>query len=276
MEMAGLDDDTAALSAILQRLHQERGVDFRRFKEGTLQRRIARRLSARRLKDYVAYMDLLDRDPGEYDALFNDLTINVTNFFRDEQAFTALRRTLQTRVADASGRYRVWCAACATGEEPYSVAMLLTEILGDAGSPAELEILATDIDRQALQRARGGLYPRAALEQMPPDWVKRFFLREGDRLRVVGALRNLVTFHEHNLFDPPPVAEVDLLLCRNVLIYFNRNTVEEVLLGFHRALRPGGLLLIGRSEVPVARAHRLFECVDFPGRLYRSRRMATP
>ena len=276
MEAAGLNNGSTALNAILQRLHRERGVDFRRFKEGTLQRRVAKRLIKRGLHDYAAYIDLLDRDPGECDALFNDLTINVTDFFRDEIAFTALRLALQARLAGVSGRFRVWCAACATGEEPYSVARLLSEILGGAGRGLELGILATDIDRQALQRAQGGLYPRAALEQMPPDWVERFFLREGDRLRVVRALRELVTFREHNLFDPPPVAEVDLLLCRNVLIYFNRDTVEEVLLGFHRALRPGGLLLIGRSEVPGARAHPLFRCVDFPGRLYESRGMATP
>lgn len=260
------------LQRLLEKIYRERGFDFREYRESTLTRRLARRLQARGVQSYAGYARVLDQDPVEYDRLFNDLTINVTGFFRDE-AFKALEEivlpTLMERKGQPQRCFRIWSAGCATGEEPYSIAMLLLEFLGRDIARRDCSILATDIDTRTLQRAGEGVFGPKALEGIRPEWRDRYFITAGAGSRVRPFIRKLVTFQAHNLVSDPPYCDLDLVVCRNVLIYFTPPLQTRVLKGFHQGLKRGGFLFLGKAETPTAETKGLFRCVDRKARLYR-------
>ncbi len=276
------------LQRLLEKVYRERGFDFREYKESTLTRRLARRLHARGAKTYADYARILDQDPAEYDKLFNDLTINVTSFFRDDVAFKALEEVvLPVFTGRGAKNIRIWSAGCATGEEPYSIGVLLLEILGPeinlwdvtpsttlrlgSGQGSGHRILATDIDAKTLDRAREGVFGPKEVEGIRPAWLKRYFVAEDQAFRVQPALRQLVTFEEHNLVSDPPYHDLDLVVCRNVLIYFAPALQTRVLKGFHEGLKAGGFLLLGKAEVPMGETRGLFQCVDSKAKLYLKR-----
>ena len=289
-----MTEDRNELQHLLEKVYRERGFDFREYRESTLTRRLGRRLRARGAETYADYARVLDQDPTEYDRLFNDLTINVTSFFRDDVAFKALEEVVlpaligreegETRrkgdrdrergspcppVPPSPCLLRIWSAGCATGEEPYSIAMLLLETLGTRVDEFEITVLATDIDAKALDRAREGVFGPKDVEGIRPAWLERYFVAEGEAFRVRPALRQLVTFEVHNLVSDPPYRDLDLVVCRNVLIYFAPALQTRVLKGFHEGLREGGFLLLGKAEVPVGETRGLFHCVDRKAKLYR-------
>ncbi|MBN6152244.1 PAS domain-containing protein [Xanthomonas sp. AmX2] len=265
--------DEETLRDILSMLGVRTGHDFHHYKRATVLRRIERRLQVNLLKDIASYRDFLAANEAETGALLSDMLISVTNFFRDREAFEALERdivpSLMERGRD-SGAVRVWTPGCATGEEPYSIAMLLCDEAARMESPPPVQVFATDIDERALARARAGLYPDSIVTDVPPARLREYFGREHHQYRVKKHVRDRVLFALHNVLRDPPFSRVDLICCRNLLIYLDRDIQARLLQMFHFALNPGGYLFLGSSESADA-ASALFEPVDKKSRIFRAR-----
>ncbi|MBB3343612.1 chemotaxis protein CheB [Luteimonas sp. RC10] len=263
-----------AIRDILEILHSRTGHDFRHYKRATVLRRIERRMQVSLQSDLSAYCEHLRRDIDEPRALLDDMLIGVTNFFRDREAFEALERDVVPGLFDdrESGP-RVWVPGCATGEEAYSIAILLADHADSLASPRGFQVFASDIDEHAIATGRTGLYPEAILTDVPPARLRQFFSKEQNRYRVNKAIRDRVLFALHNALRDPPFSRVDLISCRNLLIYLDRDIQMRLLELFHFALRPGGLLFLGSSESADAAA-QYFEVVDKRNRIFRARAQA--
>jgi len=260
-----------ALSGVLALLKARTGHDFNDYKRATIVRRLERRLQVNQLPDLPRYRDFLERHPSETRALLKDLLISVTNFFRDKEVFDKLGQDiLPNLLADKAlqDHVRAWVPACATGEEAYSIAMLVTECAERLGAAPAVQIFATDIDEEALQAARVGFYPESIALDVSETRLRRFFVRESGGYRVHSAIREMVMFAPHNVLRDPPFSRIDLVTCRNLLIYLNREVQTRVLDIFHFALRPRGYLVLGSSEsvddrsesfAPVDKVHRIFQ-----------------
>ncbi len=270
---AHLTRENRGLRQLLEKIYHERGFDFREYRETTLRRRIGRRLRFRGQETYEEYARLLDQDPQEYNRLFDDLTINVTSFFRDQIAFEALaERVLPVIVRGdrrKKGPVRIWSAGCATGAEPYSIAILSRELAGGSNSLDKITIVGTDIDPKALDRARDGHFGSREVEGIQAAWIKKYFLKGGNDFRIRPMIQNLVDFHVHDLTKDPPLKDMDLVVCRNTLIYFTPALQIRVLKALHAGLKPRGFLLLGKAEVPTGETKHLFDCVEYKARLYR-------
>ncbi len=226
-------------------------VDFRDYKENTLNRRVARRMRALGIEGYDSYVDYCRTNVNEVDALHRDLLISVTRFFRDPDQFRNLRAELTSTLSNrASGPVRIWIVGCATGEEAYTVAIIIAEILGGIGSLAKrnVQIFATDIDQQAIEVARRGVYPITAAQDLAPDILADYFVVGDADITVRPELRAVTLFSHHNIFQDPPFINMDLVSIRNLLIYFNLSLQERVLSRLHYALASTGLLFLGTSE----------------------------
>jgi len=267
----------AAFRALLELVFQATRMDVTRYKEGTLWRQVERRLSILGLPSLDDYLALVRQDGEELKRLQRSFLISVTSFFRDPTAFEALTRAArELAAARAPGEtIRVWVPGCATGEEAYSIAIVLAEALGGVFDRVDLRVFATDIDETATRIARAGLYPASAVRRLGAELRQRYFVAEGELLRISRAIRERCVFAQHDLARQPPFMRMDLISCRNLLIYFQPSLQQEVFAKFHQGLNPGGLLLLGRSESTDAEAS-LFEVVDRHGRLYRRRAVATP
>jgi two-component system, chemotaxis family, CheB/CheR fusion protein len=264
-------DEAAVLSAILAQLRSRTGHDFDGYKRSTLLRRLGRRMRVSQTESLTGYLGYLRGSATEAEALFKDLLISVTNFFRDTEAFEALEdRAIPELFAGKAedGEVRVWVPGCATGEEAYSVAMLLCEQNTALGGGHTVQVFASDLDEEALDRAREGLYPEAIAADVSEERLRQFFTKEGAYYRVKRELRDAVLFTTHSLLKDPPFSRLDLITCRNLLIYLRRDLQEKVFELFHYALRPGGFLLLGTSE-SAEEASDLFETVSKEHRLYR-------
>ncbi|MEM9146938.1 MAG: chemotaxis protein CheB [Pseudomonadota bacterium] len=263
------------VSDLLQILLARTRVDFRDYKPTTVQRRIERRMTALGISSQQEYTTYCRSNPREVDALFKDLLISVTRFFRDTDEFLALRGFIEKMVAEsaqADQPLRIWISGCATGEEVYSIAMLVAEALGglDAISKDKVQIFATDIDTAALRIARAGRYSLAAADDIPTDFVARYFVRKEDRLCVADQLKEVVLFSVHNLCQDPPFLNVDLICCRNLLIYFGPSLQTKALSRLHFALKPNGYLFLGTAET-VGGAEDLFKMASEKAHIYRRR-----
>lgn len=227
-------------------------VDFRQYKETTINRRIQRRMIAKGINDFDTYVDLCRRSVEEIDALYRDLLISVTRFFRDWEQFVELRESINEQFKDhpTAQPIRVWVAGCATGEEAYSIAILLAEALGglDAISSDSIQIFATDIDEDALNVGRKGVYPYSAVADIPESLLHKYFDVKQDLVYLKPKLRHFVMFSRHNVFQDAPFISVDMVSIRNVMIYFNARLQERVLTRIVYALKPKGLLFLGTSE----------------------------
>ncbi len=257
LDRAGGDDEpwlAAPLVRVLQALHERTGLDFSLYKPTTVRRRVERRLLLRdEAEDIEAYAERLGCEPGEVDALYEDLLIGVTRFFRDHGAFRRLEETVLPELVSAlrgGEELRVWVAGCATGEEAYSLAMLILERFELEGISNPVKIFATDVHQHALDFAGEGVFPEAALEHVSTARRGRWFVNEGDSWRVVDRLRRTIVFAKHNLMEDPPFTRLHLVSCRNVLIYLQPTAQQKAVSLFHFALRPGGVLLLGPSETP--------------------------
>ncbi len=241
----------SSFGPVLEQLRHNYGIDFGEYKIPTVQRRIHRRMSFLHLADVHAYAHLLRDQPGELDELYKDLLIGVTEFLRDPEAFETLGRDILPAMINEPGReeLRVWVAGCATGEEAYSIGILVDEQVRASGYRGRVSIFATDMHRDSLAHAAAGLYERGRLENLGPERITRYFKEEPNgQLRVVPELRQRIIFSAHNVVSDPPFTKIDLLTCRNMLIYFQPATQERVLALFHFALRRGGCLFLGSSE----------------------------
>ena len=270
MPAQGGDLPPDLLDRLLSRLRDKLNFDFSGYKVGTLMRRIRRREIATGNHDLAAYLNWVETHPKELDLLARDILISVTAFFRDRDAFEALRgvvRDICVRKAPGSD-VRVWVAGCASGEEAYSIAILFAEALGDRLPQYRVQIFATDLDEEALNVARRGIYPAASMSEVPPDLLERHFRPVNHAYEVSKHLRDMTVFARHNLVSDPPFLRLDLVSCRNVLIYFDAPLQSKVLKTFHFGLNKDGYLFLGRSE-SVVQAEQLFTPLDRRERLFR-------
>ncbi|MCE7985329.1 MAG: PAS domain S-box protein [Caldilinea sp. CFX5] len=267
---------TAAQTTLTQLLAQLRvrtGHDFSGYKPATILRRITRRMQITQLTTLTAYLQRLRQDTHEAEALFRDLLINVTEFFRDPEAWAALESTIIPQLFAGKGRddrVRVWSVGCATGEEAYSIAILLIEYADALVAPPAIQVFASDLGKAALDFAREGCYPEAIADSIPATRLTRFFTKENSHYRARPELREAILFTQHNLLQAPPFSRLDLILCRNLLIYIQRDLQEKIFETFYYALRPEGYLFLGNAESAEGITD-LFETVDKRRRLYQRR-----
>lgn len=255
---------------LIQHIQASRGIDFRGYKRTSLERRIRRRMEEVGCEDFTSYHAFLEAHPQEFVDLLNTVLINVTSFFRDTEAWEVLRRDVVPRIVaskGASGHIRIWSVGCASGEEPYSLAMLFAEEFGTAEVCRRVKIYATDLDEQALNAARHAVYTPRDLEVVPEPLRERYFERHGDQYIFQRELRKCVIFGRHNIVADAPISRIDLLICRNLLIYLESDTQGIVLPRLHYALVNDGILFLGKAETQLARS-RMFEPVDLKSRIF--------
>jgi len=248
----------------LFRLLRTAGTDFSLYKKSMIARRLGRRMAVHKIESLTEYLKLLEENSAELDILFQDILIHVTSFFRDPEVFTALRDQIFPKILADRGPgepVRIWVPGCSTGEEVYSIAICLLEYLGDRSSTTRIQIFASDINELALERARAGIYPEEQLEGVSEERRHRFFTRVNGNYVVNQNIRELCVFARHDLTRDPPFSKLDLLSCRNVLIYFEPTLQKRVLVSFHYALRPTGLLMLGKTE-SISTFANLFAATD--------------
>jgi two-component system CheB/CheR fusion protein len=261
--------DEKALLEVLRYLRVHTGHDFARYKRATVLRRVARRLQVNLIEDIAGYLEFIRTHPSEINGLLHDLLISVTNFFRDREAFSVLGAHIPHIFAakQPGDQVRVWVPGCATGEEAYSVAILLFEHACRLDSPAGIQVFATDLDEDAIQIARAGVYPSTIEADVSPERLRRFFQRDQGRFKIRKEIRELVLFSAHDVLKDPPFSRLDLVTCRNLLIYLKIEAQQALFDIFHFALHPGGLLLLGGSE-NLSDSHALFAPLDKRARLF--------
>jgi two-component system, chemotaxis family, CheB/CheR fusion protein len=265
-----IGNEASQIAEIVHLLEANTDYDFRQYKHSTLTRRIRRRVTLRNLSSIDEYIHLLRDKPEELDALGRDLLICVTSFFRNPEAWEELRTEVLEKIAgekqQSSEPIRVWVPGCATGEEAYSLAMMLSEAVD--GRRERVQLFATDISNNALKVARAGLYPEVISADVSPERLRRFFVRDGDGYRVIKPLREMVVFASQDIKGDPPFSRVDLVSCRNLLIYLTPEAQKNILAKIHFALRRGGYLFLGNSETP-SRGTAPFDPISTKWRIYR-------
>ncbi len=273
--LKSFDEIVASAGPMLARiatvLRNRTGHDFHDYKHNTFLRRVQRRMQVTQTTSIESYLDHLRAEPDEAQNLLNDLLIGVTHFFRDRKEFEALEREVIPKIFEgktSNDHLRVWVLGCATGEEAYSIAILLREFSSRLDTVPHIQIFATDIDNRALAQARVGRFSASAVEDVTPERLARWFVKEGDTYCVVKELREMCIFSQHNLIKDAPFSRLDLVSCRNLLIYLNAELQNRVIPLFHFALRPGGFLFLGNSE-NVTRHSKLFATVDRRYRIFR-------
>ncbi len=259
-----------AFESLLEFLRDGRGFDYTSYRRLSLMRRFEKRMQAVRAATYEDYKDYLETHPEEYAELFNTILINVTGFFRDKEAWDLLAAEVLPSVLEAKGDeqpIRVWSAGCASGEEPYTMAMLLFEVLGGDGFRKRVKIYATDVDDEALAEAREALFTPKQLDNVPADLRERYFPEVNERYQFRSDVRRAVIFGRNDLLHDAPISRVDLLICRNTLMYFSPPAQERILANFSFALQPDGFLMVGKAEALQSRTH-LFEPYDLKRRVF--------
>jgi two-component system, chemotaxis family, CheB/CheR fusion protein len=258
------------LEVLLDYLRRSRGFDFTGYKRTSLTRRIDKRMQEVRADGYLSYLDHLEVDPEEFAQLFNTILLNVTSFFRDPPAWEYLSAEILPKLVAAKAEdepIRIWSAGCASGEEAYTLAMVVAEALGLEAVRERVKIYATDVDEEALSQARQARYTAKQVEGVPPELLERYFERNGDGYMVSKDLRRSVIFGRHDLIQDAPISRIDLLVCRNTLMYLNSETQAQVLAHFSFALREGGYLLLGKAEMLLAHSN-LFTSTDLKRRVF--------
>ncbi len=263
------DRPSEILPELLNLLAQRSGTDFSHYKVSTILRRIEHRQMLLNLSDLPAYLDWVRHHPQELDVLFQALLIGVTGFFRDPEVFACLEPYLEQRLLHKApgDALRIWVPGCSTGEEAYTLAIMVHRLLENHELKTPLQIFATDLDPQALAYARAGCYSQKALEHLSPELCKSYFTQTEDQFLLSKSLRNNVLFSQHDLTVNPPFLKLDLISCRNLMIYLGPGIQKSILPTFHTALNPEGLLLLGKSE-NVGAAHGLFKALHSPFKIY--------
>src|SRR6267142_1840386 len=267
------------LGRIFLSLRKQMGVDFSSYKESTLIRRIQRRMALHRIEKMSQYARFLRDNKKEIEALFDDLLINVTRFFRDEAVFRALKRflpsLLKNKSKDRQPELRAWVPGCATGEEVYSLAICILETLGRGPSKIRIQIFGTDLSESVIEHARLGIYSSAIEKDVSPARLKRFFIKRDGTYQIHRNVRDICTFARQNVCADPPFSRLDLISCRNVLIYLSADLHKRCIPQFHYALNPGGYLVLGPAE-SVGLYEQLFKLVDRKNKIYAKLAGATP
>jgi two-component system CheB/CheR fusion protein len=265
--------DEEQLRQVFRRLRTAHGVDFTHYKRSTLRRRLARRMALRQLQDLPDYIAVLEDDPAEAAALYQDFLIRVTGFFRDPEIFEGLRERVFPSLCESRSPkepIRIWVPGCASGEEVYSIAIVLVEYLKDRLSPSGVQIFGTDVSEVEIEKARAGYYLANIIEEVSEERLKRFFVKENHHYRIAKSIRDLCIFARQDVTRDPPFSRLDLVSCRNLLIYLDPRAQRHVMQVFHYALRVSGYLVLGPSET-VGPASDLFDLIDREHRLYARR-----
>ena len=258
---------------IIAHVHTRTGHDFSQYKRSTLLRRIQRRMQIYGVSTLETYLDTLRQNPTEASALFNDILIGVTSFFRDRQSWEELATDVIPQILksrESTETVRAWTIGCSTGEEAYGLAILLFEAFDKLEMHPQLQIFASDLDENSIQYAREGLYPTAIEADVSAERLERFFTLEGNHYRVRREVRDVVLFTHHSVLRDAPFSRLDLITCRNLLIYLEREIQNTVFDIFHYSLKPGGFLFLGSSE-SIDSAHEFFQTVDKTHRIYRTK-----
>jgi chemotaxis methyl-accepting protein methylase len=268
------DTTDADFRALMDKITRDRGFRCSSYKDKCLRRRVAVRMRAKAALTYGDYAGVLDTDPHEYDQLQRVLTINVTKFFRNWDTYSVVEQRVIPQLWErAHSRLRVWSAGCASGEEPYSIGILLHRHAMATGTTARLNgvsIIGTDIDGEALGQAERAMYGETALGDTPAELRKQYFPHVGTQRTMLPEVKGLVSFERSDLLETPSSFEsVHLLLCRNVIIYFERDAQEALFQEFHRVLAPGGFLVLGKVETLLRSARSLFSPVNARERVFR-------
>src|SRR5438132_11365596 len=258
--------DGSDFERLIEFLRDARGFDFTGYKRASLMRRVTQRASEIGIRDFRVYHDYLQVHPEEFAILFDKILINVTEFFRDTQAWDYLAKNVVPRIIAKSGDIRVWSAGSSSGEEAYSAAILLCQALGEERYLDRVKIYATDVDEQALSKARAG-YSTKELGSLDADVKASFFEQQGERFVFRAALRRTMIFGRHDLTQDAPISRLDLLICRNTLIYFTAEAQGRILARFHYALNDDGYLFLGRAEMLLTHTG-LFTAIEVKERLF--------
>ncbi len=272
-DRADADANEQALIEVFTHIRVRTGHDFTNYKRATVLRRIQRRLAVREIEGLPAYAAFLRDHPDEVETLLRELLISVTSFFRDRQVWERVEEAIVPKLFAGKGpddHVRVWVPGCATGEEAYTVAMLLSEAAGELTSPPDIQIFATDLDEHAIAKARNGYYTAAETADVSPERLRRHFAMDHDGFRVRRELREMILFAHHNVIRDPSFSHLQFVTCRNLLIYLNRTAQERALQVLHFALEPGGYLLLGTAE-SVDGAAQFFSTFDKETHIYQSR-----
>ncbi len=276
------EDREKTFKLLLDKIFEDRGVDFRHYREEILKRRVAIRMRANNISTYSEYLRLLMKKPEEYDKLFETLCINVTEFFRDKEVWVTLRylfdKLIQEKIRKNDFTLKVWSAGCATGEEPYSLAILLTERLKLIPQTFTLQIIATDIDPAAMKAATIGKYAKEAIKNVEDKYVTEHFKPAADNssYRVKEEIKKLVEIKYLDLTSQELIPDTDIVICRNVFIYFGRSLQEQLLMKFYKSLKTGGYLIMGKAEIIFSEAKEIFKDVDLNARIYQKRNVEQP
>ena len=278
MKNSNDDNENQVFETLLDYLRQSRGFDFTGYKRSSLKRRVRKQMQSHSMTDFSDYLDYLQVHPEEFLPLFNTILINVTSFFRDKSAWNYIQsQTLPRILNDKSERsqIRIWSAGCASGEEAYTLAMILANLLGIEQFRQRVKIYATDVDEEALSQARHASYTQTQIQPVPQDLQDQFFELVGQHYIFQPDLRRAVIFGRHDLMQDAPISRLDLLVCRNTLMYFNAETQARILDRFHFALNDTGVLFLGKAEmllthanifIPLSLQHRIFRRVSNPNR----------
>lgn len=267
-----------ALIELFAMLASQKRVDFTGYKQTTILRRIQRRMMVQKTKSLVEYVNFLRAHKEEVHALYNDILINVTEFFRDPEAFEALTEKVYPYLLEDKSNensIRIWVPGCSTGEEVYSIAISLLEFLSEAGKQNPIQIFATDISEHAIQKARSGLYPESAVHGLSPGRLARFFEKVETGYKISKTVRDICLFSRHDVTGDPPFAKLDLISCRNVMIYFGQTLQKRVIPIFHYSLKPSGCLWLGRAE-NIGEFSKLFNLEDKANKIYFKSNVPTP
>ena len=269
-------DGSGALQEIFGVLRGHTGHDFSAYKNNTIHRRIARRMNVHQIQSHTQYVHYLQENPDEIDTLFRELLINVTNFFRDPEAWEVLAQSIEALVRSrpVGSSLRVWVPGCSSGEEVFSIAILLHECIQVSERQMDIQVFGTDLDARAVDRARAGLYPEGMADDLTPERLKRYFTREKGGYRIRKDIREITVFAVQNVIKDPPFTQMDLISCRNLLIYLNAKIQKKLLPIFHYALKPQGLLFLGSSET-IGTFSDLFEPLDKRWKLFRRKQGVT-
>jgi len=266
--------ENSGFEALKKKISSERGFNCSYYKESILKRRIDSRMRRAELESYTDYVSLLDRSPREYNALIDTLTVNVTRFFRNKPVFKAIEEIIIPNLMfykniQSRRVIRVWSAGCASGEEPYSVALLFKDFLGDELDDYVFFITATDIDDNILNTAREGIYTADQVKNVSKERLDKYFDKVAGKYRVKDSIKKYIKFRHHDVISGEVINYFDVILCRNLLIYLSRKTQDEIFARFLRSLNPNGYLVIGKSETLTPKAAKKFELIDLSERIYR-------
>jgi chemotaxis protein methyltransferase CheR len=261
--------DNMAFQKAKRMLEDNAGINCSGFREEYLRRRFEIRLRATGTLNFGKYIVYLKRHPEEFKSLMNEITVNYTMFFRDTDVYTHLEKVLLPKLLRSSDVTRIWSAGCATGEEPYSLAILALKVLGQQIEKHPVVIYASDIDKEALAVATNGQYSMKQLSNIDAQSLDRFFKKENENYTVKDEVKKIVHFQTFDLMSPPTHENLDLILCRNVMIYFSKQSQQQIHLGFFGALKKGGFLITGKSEILSGEPASKFLAVDQQARVYR-------